>query len=131
MKLATQKNNTRDGRLIVVSSDNTRYATPHIETMQHALDNWDSCLAELQTLSEKLNSDNSFGHPVDVSTLTAPLPRAYEWVDGSAYINHIVLVRKARNAEPPETLRRANCEATSVPHEHNEKSRRPHESNGW
>ena len=104
MKLATKKNNTRDGRLIVVSSDNTRYAAPQVQTMQQALDNWDTHLSELQDLSSQLNADNTFGDPLDVTTLTAPLPRAYEWIDGSAYINHIVLVRKARNAEPPETL---------------------------
>jgi fumarylacetoacetate (FAA) hydrolase len=105
MKLATKKNNTRDGRLIVVSSDNTRYATPKVQTMQQALDNWDTHIKELQEISSQLNADTAFGDPLEVTTLTAPLPRAYEWIDGSAYINHIVLVRKARNAEPPETLK--------------------------
>lgn len=105
MKLATKKNTTRDGRLIVVSSDNTRYAVPQVSTMQLALDDWDTHVKELQDLSAQLNSDSTFGDILDISTLTAPLPRAYEWVDGSAYINHIVLVRKARNAEPPATLK--------------------------
>jgi fumarylacetoacetate (FAA) hydrolase len=104
MKLATKNNNTRDGRLIVVSSDNTRYAAPQVKTMQQALDDWDTHLSELQDLSSQLNADNTFGDPLDPTILIAPLPRAYEWIDGSAYINHIVLVRKARNAEPPATL---------------------------
>ena len=105
MKLATQNNDTRDGRLIVVSSDNTRYILPSVTTMQEALDDWGSCSDELLRLSKLLNEDTSQGQTLDVSTLMAPLPRAYEWIDGSAYINHIVLVRKARNAEPPATLR--------------------------
>jgi fumarylacetoacetate (FAA) hydrolase len=104
MKLATQNNDTRDGRLVVVSSDNTRFTQPSVATMQDALDDWGNCIGELQELSQKLNSDSGFGEILDVSTLLSPLPRAYEWIDGSAYINHIVLVRKARNAEPPETL---------------------------
>ena len=59
---------------------------------------------ELQKLAAALEAGEVEGTPVDTTALHSPLPRAYEWIDGSAYINHIVLVRKARNAEPPATL---------------------------
>ncbi len=106
MKLATLHNNTRDGKLIVVSRDGQRYleATGVAENLQQALDNWSETEPKLRELSKKLESSSS-GSKVDVTKLLAPLPRAYEWIDGSSYINHIVLVRKARGAEPPETLR--------------------------
>ena len=106
MKLATNRDDSRDGRLIVVSTDNSRYLAAHevAPTLQAALDNWSETIGPLQQLAKQLE-DPSVGFPLDFSTLTAPLPRAYEWIDGSAYINHIVLVRKARGAEPPDTLR--------------------------
>ena len=106
MKLATLRDDTRDGTLVVVSGDNQTYlpAEGIAPTMQDALDRWDEVAPELQALAKKLNKGDVDGKPVDVSALSAPLPRAYEWIDGSAYINHIVLVRKARDAEPPETL---------------------------
>lgn len=77
-------------------------------TLQGALDrrDYDTEVApKLQEMYKNLNADENMGSPVDVSKLLSPLPRAYEWIDGSAYINHIVLVRKARGAEPPATLR--------------------------
>jgi len=103
MRLATQRNDTRDGRLLVVSSDGTKAldATSVAPNLQAALDEWDRAEPALKQLAAKVDGE---GAPLDASTLMAPLPRAYEWVDGSAYINHIVLVRKARGAEPPETL---------------------------
>ena len=107
MKLGTIADGTRDGTLVVVNRDNTHYreAEGIASTMQYAVDNWESVSPKLKKLYEELNnSPSSFGE-VDFSKFQAPLPRAYEWVDGSAYINHIVLVRKARGAEPPETLR--------------------------
>lgn len=106
MKLASLKSG-RDGRLIVVSSDGARFVLAEgvAPTMQAALDDWDRCEPKLRALSGALAKDASLGEKVDPSMLAAPLPRAYEWVDGSAYINHIVLVRKARGAEPPKTLR--------------------------
>lgn len=106
MKLATLRDGTRDGVLVVVRGDNQVYAVAEgvAETMQDALDRWDDVEAGLLEISKKLDSGELDGVPVDVDKLHAPLPRAYEWIDGSAYINHIVLVRKARNAEPPETL---------------------------
>lgn len=104
MKLATHRDGTRDGMLIVVDRDGTRYrpATGIAPTLQSALDRWGDAEPRLRELSASV--DAGAGEPLDVTQLAAPLPRAYEWVDGSAYINHIVLVRKARNAEPPETL---------------------------
>ncbi len=106
MKLATLRNDTRDGALIVVNTDGTRYtdATQVAPTMQAALDEWSTCEPKLRELSRKLDAGEIEGQDLDTTTLHAPLPRAYEWIDGSAYINHIVLVRKARNAEPPATL---------------------------
>lgn len=107
MKLATLKDGTRDGRLLIVSADLTR-AVPgpsQYPTMQSALDNWTDAVGALQGLADRLAQDPKFGEKFDEARCHAPLPRAYEWVDGSAYINHIVLVRKARGAEPPETLR--------------------------
>lgn len=107
MKLATIKDKSRDGRLVVVSSDNKRWveAGSKIPTMQYALDNWDTSIAELQRLARDLDSGKVKGDSVVTADLAAPLPRAYEWIDGSAYINHIVLVRKARGVEPPATLK--------------------------
>ncbi len=106
MKLATFNDGTRDGRLLVVSRDGTRaaHATDIAPTLQAALDDWNTTRPKLQALFEALEAGREAGFALDVTTLLAPLPRAYEWIDGSAYINHIVLVRKARGAEPPATL---------------------------
>ncbi|MFK7872321.1 MAG: fumarylacetoacetate hydrolase family protein [Oligoflexales bacterium] len=103
MILATIRNGERDGQLIVVSSDyKTHTTSKQYPTLQSALDSWDKAVLELQSLAETLKS-----HPKDSLTgitFEAPLPRAYEWIDGSAFINHVRLVRKARGAEPPKTL---------------------------
>lgn len=106
MKVASLKSG-RDGQLVVVSQDNQRFfvATDIAPTLQDALDNWSTAEPKLKEIYAQLNSDISFGSPVNITDLHSPLPRAYEWIDGSAYINHIVLVRKARNAEPPPTLK--------------------------
>lgn len=106
MKLATLRNGTRDGELVVVRRDGQTYvsATAVAPTMQAALDDWERAAPQLSVLSDKLNRGEAPGEPLDVAKLLAPLPRAYEWVDGSAYINHIILVRKARKAEPPEDI---------------------------
>jgi fumarylacetoacetate (FAA) hydrolase len=107
MKLATLDNGTRDGALLIVSRDGQWCvdATDIAPTMQRALDDWDKLSARLRTRYDQLNEGALPGRErVDISKLHSPLPRAYEWIDGSAYINHIVLVRKARNAEPPATL---------------------------
>ncbi len=107
MKLATLRDGTRDGRLIVVKRDNSAYAlaTDVALTLQAALDDWDTLEPRLRALAERLEAGAVQSRPLDVHQLMAPLPRAYEWIDGSAYLNHVILVRKARNAEPPPTLK--------------------------
>lgn len=106
MKLATLRDGTRDGSLLVVKRDGSSFvaASAIAKTLQIALDSWDESAPKLNALFEDLENGRVRGEPLDVSRLHSPLPRAYEWVDGSAYIHHIVLVRKARGAEPPETL---------------------------
>jgi fumarylacetoacetate (FAA) hydrolase len=106
MKLATLRDDTRDGRLLVVRRDG-QAATPSPPawpTLQRALDEWARAEPELRALAAALDRGELAGEPVDFARLAAPLPRAYEWVDGSAYLNHVILVRKARGAEPPPTL---------------------------
>lgn len=107
MKLATLRNDTRDGELIVVSHDGRRYASAHsiAANLQTALDDWQNTEPLLRALAKKIESQEVDTQTVEVHRLLSPLPRAYEWIDGSAYINHIVLVRKARGAEPPATLK--------------------------
>jgi fumarylacetoacetate (FAA) hydrolase len=107
LKLATLKDGTRDGRLIVVNRDSTAYAlaTPVALTLQNALDDWTRAEPQLRTLSEQLEAGAVQSRPLDTGALLAPLPRSYEWIDGSAFLNHVILVRKARNAEPPPTLK--------------------------
>ena len=107
MKLATLKEGGRDGTLVVVSRDLKRAvrADEIAPTLQQALDNWDNTAPRLNTLSERLNAgecESSFD--LDLSTLAAPLPRAYQFVDGSAYLPHVERVRKARGAEVPESF---------------------------
>ena len=108
MKLATRKNGTRDGELLVVSRDNQRAALAgaNTPTLQSLMDDWAAKVPALEAIYDALNAGTHPGaFDVDTTTLHSPLPRAYAWIDGSAYINHIVLVRKARGAEPPATLR--------------------------
>ena len=105
MKLASLKSNhCRDGELCVVNKTLTlAISVPQIaSTLQAALDNWDSVLPQLQDVYAKLNNnllDSAF--VFDATLVTSPLPRAYQWADGSAYVNHVELVRKARGAEIP------------------------------
>jgi fumarylacetoacetate (FAA) hydrolase len=104
MKLATLKNNTRDGRLVVVSKDLTlAVEVPDVAaTLQQALDNWETCHAALQDYYVRLNNGKiNNALPFRTQSIAAPLPRAYQWADGSAYVNHVELVRKARGAELP------------------------------
>lgn len=105
MKLASL-NSGRDGQLVVVDSLMQRYetATAIAPTLQVALDNWDSCAAPLQELFGQLESGEIKGQPFVASTCASPLPRAFHWADGSAYVNHVELVRKARNAEMPASF---------------------------
>lgn len=105
MKLASLKEG-RDGRLVIVSKDLKRM-TPAggiAPTMQAALDNWDACAPKLEALYKDLCSDVSSGDAFDPGACASPLPRAYQWADGSAYVNHVELVRKARGAEMPESF---------------------------
>jgi fumarylacetoacetate (FAA) hydrolase len=106
MKLATLKQGGRDGTLVVVSRDLSRcVAVPHIaRTLQAALDDWDDLAPKLEAVSIGLNAgSNADSFAFDPAACASPLPRAYQWADGSAYINHVELVRKARGATlPPE-----------------------------
>lgn len=106
MKLATLKTGTRDGQLAVVSRELSRYiVVPDIAaTLQAALDNWHEYRPLLEKVSQGLDEDQTKGLPFTQSNCESPLPRAYQWLDGSAYINHVELVRKARNAEMPQTF---------------------------
>ena len=105
MKLATLRDSSRDGRLVVVSSNLTRYAAAtHIApTLQNALDNWENAESELLALFQRLEADET-GTPFEESEAHSPLPRAYQWADGSAYVNHVELVRKARGVEMPASF---------------------------
>lgn len=107
MKLGSLKEGGRDGTLIVVSRDLTRAvkATGIAPTLQAALDDWSNTAPRLNALSDALNAGTAAGaFALDVSTLAAPLPRAYEFVDGSAYLPHVERVRRARGAEVPESF---------------------------
>ncbi|MEM5501692.1 fumarylacetoacetate hydrolase family protein [Ahrensia kielensis] len=106
MKLATLNNGTRDGVLVVVSNDLTQCtAVGHIApTMQAALDNWASVAPRLERVAEMLGVGAEPVQRFHESEALSPLPRAYQWADGSAYVNHVELVRKARNAEMPESF---------------------------
>jgi fumarylacetoacetate (FAA) hydrolase len=107
MKLATLIDGSRDGRLSVVNRAGTHLLSAEevAPSLQRALDDWEVCAPKLVALARRLERDPAAAEPLDARRLLAPLPRAYEWVDGSAYINHILLARRARNAEPPATLR--------------------------
>jgi fumarylacetoacetate (FAA) hydrolase len=107
MKLATLKDGTRDGQLAVVSRD---LKTAHLAdgiagTLQRALDDWHFIAPQLEQLYEQLNEGKARrSFDFDPKRCMAPLPRAFQWADGSAYVNHVALVRKARNAEMPESF---------------------------
>lgn len=106
MKLATLRDGTRDGQLVVVSRDLARcMAAPGIAaTLQRALDDWRPCAAELREVYDLLNGGDVAGEPFDEAVCLSPLPRAFQWADGSAYVNHVELVRRARGAEMPASF---------------------------
>lgn len=107
MKLATLRNGTRDGQLVVVSRDLAiAMPVPSIAlTLQAAIDDWSRAAPLLQEVSDHLADGDAVGAvPFDPRAALAPLPRAYHWVDGSAYVNHVELVRKARNADMPPSF---------------------------
>ncbi len=107
MKLATLRNGERDGALYVVSRDlQMASSVAHLaSTLQWAIDHWKAVAPRLQDQYELLNS-GALEATVRVSDFQweSPLPRAYQWIDGSAYVNHVELVRKARGAEMPESF---------------------------
>ncbi|MCB0348223.1 MAG: fumarylacetoacetate hydrolase family protein [Bdellovibrionales bacterium] len=109
MKLASLRSISLDGELVVVSKDNTKAVKVHeiCPSMQNALDDWDGISPKLQKIYEDLNAGT---HPdafnLDHEILHSPLPRSFAWLDGSAFIQHVKLVRKARGADlPPDLLR--------------------------
>lgn len=107
MKLATLSDGSRDGQLMVVSRD---LAIAHLASgiagrLQHVLDDWNFIAPQLADLYQALNEGRArHAFPFDPRQCMAPLPRAYQWADGSAYVNHVELVRKARGAEMPESF---------------------------
>jgi len=103
MKLASLKDG-RDGRLVVVSKDLTRFtsAASVAPTLQAALDDWSNTRPALEALAKDLEAGD--GEDFDQTACASPLPRAYQWADGSAYVNHVELVRKARGAEMPASF---------------------------
>ena len=107
MKLATIKDGTRDGQLAVVSRDlkSAQLADGVAPTLQRALDDWSFIAPQLQQLYQELNAGRGRrSFDFDPTNCMAPLPRAYQWADGSAYVNHVELVRKARKAELPASF---------------------------
>jgi fumarylacetoacetate (FAA) hydrolase len=106
MKLATLKDGTRDGQLVVVSRDlrTAAIADSIVSTLQRALDDWAFYAPQLLDLSDAVNQGRArHAFAFDPKACMAPLPRAFQWADGSAYVNHVELVRRARGAEmPPE-----------------------------
>jgi fumarylacetoacetate (FAA) hydrolase len=107
MKLGSLKEGGRDGTLVVVSRDLKQAvkATGVAATLQAALDDWSNVAPRLNALSDELNAGKAAGaFALDMASLAAPLPRAYEFVDGSAYLPHVERVRRARGAEVPESF---------------------------
>ena len=106
MKLATLKDGTRDGKLVIVSRDLTHYvdASSIVPTLQAALDDWKKYEADLESLAESLQHGSIPVERFHEHEAMSPLPRAYQWADGSAYVNHVELVRKARGAELPASF---------------------------
>ena len=107
MKLATLRDVSRDGTLQVVSTDLAwrAPAAPIATTMQQALENWDTVAPHLEALADCLESRTlDAAVPCDPATLESPLPRAHQFLDGSAYLHHVELVRRARGAEMPPSF---------------------------
>lgn len=107
MKLATLNNGKRDGALVVVSRDLSRAVrVPQLAaTLQAALDEWAELAPKLTAVYQQLNDGAcADAFPFDETACLSPLPRAYQWADGSAYVNHVELVRKARGAEMPSSF---------------------------
>jgi fumarylacetoacetate (FAA) hydrolase len=105
MRLATWRDGTRDGALLVVGRDGRSFARASAiaKSLQAALDDWPRAAPALAALATQLDAHAS-GEPLDEGQLGPPLPRAYEWIDGSVFLNHVILARRARGATPPTTL---------------------------
>jgi len=105
MRLATLRDGTRDGALVVVGRDGDRCVRPAgaTPTLQAALDDWPRAAPALAALAARLDAGGP-GEPLDAARLGPPLPRAYEWIDGSAFLEHVRRVRAARGAAPPASL---------------------------
>lgn len=110
MKLGTIKSSSRDGQLVVVSKDNQRLALvePIAPNLRLAVENWSKVKDQLEDVYKELNNGNIQSREVKPEEFLSPLPRTFQWIDGSTFIQHIKLVRKSRNAPLPETL-------TSIP----------------
>ena len=106
MRLATLADGTRDGRLAVVRRDGAAStdASRVAPCLQAALDRWDEVEPRLRALAEALDAGEAAATPLDFAQVRAPLPRAYEWIDGSSFLNHVRLTRRSRGAELPATL---------------------------
>ena len=107
MKLGSLKSPSRDGLLVVISGDNKKMvsAPPALPNLRTALESWPTARPVLEDLCQKLNRDQISGQPIPPpEKFHSPLPRAFQWIDGSAFIQHIKLVRKSRGAPLPETL---------------------------
>ena len=106
MKLGTLKSSSRDGKLVVVSTDNTKWTSaeqiaPNLRT---AVENWTETQPKLEELYRKLNIGQAPSQDLKEEEFLSPLPRTFQWIDGSTFIQHIKLVRKSRKAPLPETL---------------------------
>src|SRR5262249_32662996 len=106
MKLATLKSDQADGRLVIVSRDGTRAAPADFPNLQAALDNWSEALPLLQARSDGLTSGRARGaFPFEPNAAAAPLPRCYQWLDGSAFQSHGDLMAKVFKIDNPQTDR--------------------------
>ena len=116
MKLASLKSG-RDGKLVVVSADLSRaaFATSVTPTLQRALDDWARVAPKLGALAKQVATGAVETFAFDARDCAAPLPRAYQWADGSAYVNHVALVRKARGADMPPSFGRIRCSTRAAP----------------
>lgn len=98
MRLATLRDGTPDGRLVAISPDGGSYAEAPVATLQHAMERWDTIAAELAAITD-------FSHPLDPAALSAPLPRAWQWLDGSAFASHGELMDRVLGVKPEKTGR--------------------------
>ncbi len=106
MKLGSLKSNSRDGSLVVISKDNKKIISAKgiADSLRVAIENWSQVKKDLEDLYQKLNSGQVKSENVDENNFLSPLPRTFQWIDGSVFIQHIRLVRKSRKATIPETL---------------------------